>query len=398
MESSENGLSFKSYATQWFEYRYNFLPNRFYCQIHLLRACEYHCVHCYFREIPEGAKSRLSFSDTKSILDKMREAASKHGLNPRVDFTGGDPLLHPGFFTIAEYAVSHGIPFGIKGNPDLLRGKALRRLRELNVQEVTLSLEGLEPVHDGIRGKGSFGKTVETIGHLKDEGFTVRVHTTISKFNADQLLPLFNFLISNGFVIDDWTWSRFWSITDSADMLDRRQLVTVFHELTSVYEKAFSDRTFYFCNPNGQLIPKILVGFKEHLWFPFLVQEGYIEEQVASKIIELPNSVNCTATKHVYIVDIDGQVYKCRKIAGSSIGNILNETFDDMLGKDVAQRFIYLSRHSVCGSCQYFNGCGGCAAVAEAKRKSIWAGDADCFIEGAPSSKLGEFKCLSRSR
>lgn len=262
----------------------------------------------------------------------------------------------------------------------------------MNVQEISLSLDGIEPFHDAIRGKGSFNTAVKVIGLLKDDGFVVRVHTTISKFNANQLLSILRFFINNKFVIDNWTWSRFWSISDVNDLVSKAQLAGIFDELITAYTEMFLDSNFYISR-QGSSVPRVFIGFKEHLWFPFLVQKGLIEEATIKKIISLPNSINCTATKHVYIIDPDGTVSKCRKIANSSIGNILTQSFDTMLEGSVAQSFNNLNKNSVCGSCYYFNGCGGCAAIAEAKRKSVWAGDPDCFILHGSSSTFGEFEC-----
>ena len=113
-------MELKNYITQWFDDCYEFMLKQFYCQIHLTKACEYHCLHCYFQEIPDISRHRFSVAEVSEILGKMKETSSKLELEPRIDFTGGDPLLHPDFFSIAEAANRHSIPFGIKGNPDLL--------------------------------------------------------------------------------------------------------------------------------------------------------------------------------------------------------------------------------------------------------------------------------------
>lgn len=375
-------MDLKTYATRWFENCYNFMPKQFYSQIHLTRACEYKCAHCYFTEIPSQFETRLSFPVVLKILNETKENGMKMGLLPKVDFTGGDPLLHPNFFDIAEYASSLSIPFGIKGNPDLLVQRDVRKkLKKLNVGSISLSLDGLENIHDSIRGIGSFNKVVDAIGVLKDDGFVVKVHTTVSKINFNQLLPLLNFFIDNHFVIDNWTWSRFWTIIDTQDMINRFEVISIFDDLIQAYSFLLQQVNFYITNSKGEQVPRVFLGFKEHLWYPYLCQKGFISDEVMKKINEHPNSVNCTATKHVYIIDSDGEVYKCRKILDSRIGNINSDSLSKMIRCKTAEEFIQLKNNSTCGRCSFFNGCGGCAAIALAKRNSVWAGDPDCFLD-----------------
>jgi len=65
-------MDIKTYATRWFEDSYIFMPEQFYCQIHITRACEYKCAHCYFTEIPSRNKSNLSLDDVKKIIDDTK--------------------------------------------------------------------------------------------------------------------------------------------------------------------------------------------------------------------------------------------------------------------------------------------------------------------------------------
>ena len=375
-------MDIKTYVNRWFEESNYFMTKQFYSQIHLTRACEYSCDHCYFKEIPGKPNTHLNINVIKKIIDDTKITSRKLGLIPRVDFTGGDPLLHPDFFSIAQYTASQNIPFGLKGNPDFLLDSDIRKeLKKLNISSISLSLDGLEKIQDNLRGQGSFNKTISCIGILKEEGFVVKVHSTVSRFNIDQLLPILFFFVNNRFIIDNWTWSRFWTINDVNDMISDQQIDRSFELIIDAYSKLLSKGDFFYSNSNGDLVPRIILGFKEHLWFPYLYSKGFISNDIADNIITSTNSVNCTATKHVYIIDSNGEVYKCRKIIESRIGNIISDPFEIIINSDTAILFNNLKDHSKCGSCFLFNGCGGCAAISLAKKKSVFERDPDCRFQ-----------------
>jgi len=375
---------FKNYVNDWYMRRYTNSGKFFYCQIHLLRSCQNNCVHCYFREMENKSEFQLSIENIKDIISKIKTISSELDLVPHIDYTGGDPLLHPHFFDIAEYTASQKLLFGIKGNPHLLNNTNLKNLKSLGVHNIRLSLEGLNDYNDSIRGKGSFKTTIEAVSRIKEYGLPVHIHTTISKFNMMQLIPLYLFFVSNDFLIDNFTWSRFWSLDDLEDCLSREQVENFFLMLVEFYDNLFSTNNFYTTNIKGELVPKIYIGFKEHLWFPFLYQKGYIEESLAMKIIETPNCLNCSVNQHAYIIDNNGDVYSCRKIDKSLLGNILRKPFDEMLSS--ANKCS--PADSLCGSCKYFNGCGGCAAIGKSKTGSAQTGDPDCFIDNSPCNIL----------
>jgi len=374
-KSSNN---FSTYVSNWYLNCFNNLPLQFYSQIHLLSDCQNKCSHCYFREININ-KKQMTLDEAKLIIDEIKSCSTEMNLSPRIDFTGGDPLLHKEFLKIAEYCYASNVLFGIKCNPDLITSDLLCKLKELKIQQISISLEGLEKYHDSIRGIGNFQKTIKAIGIIKDNNLMVRLHTTISKFNKNQLPYILNFLISNNFIIDNWTFSRYWSQNDASDLLDKNEVQNLFNNFLNYIVKVYSLKDFYIRNVNEELVPRIFIGFKEHLWFPFLHKKGFIDESLSKKIMSKNNCINCSATQHVYIMDPDGTVYKCRKIKQSNIGNVFNNKIKELIDSEKSKLFLNLGSFSNCGQCIYFNGCGGCAAIALAKNGSIFSGDPDCI-------------------
>lgn len=370
---------FREYVASWFRAKVDESRQGLYCQIHITRRCENSCAHCYFRELPSVKEPDMSLANVVRLLDSVGQTASRLGRIPCVDLTGGDPLLHPDFLEIAAEARRLGISIGIKGNPEMLNRRSVEELLAVGVRDVRLSLEGMEPTNDAIRGQGSFQRTLQAIALLKECGATVRIHVTVSKQNSGQLVPVLGFLVSNGFLVDDFTWSRYWSESDTGQLLSPQEFRQVSLHWLEYCDLLFQHRDFY-VSTDQRIVPRVFVGFKEHLLLPLLVELGAFDDQLAESVKTAP--IGCTAARYVYVIDTDGATYKCRKIVDSSIGNILESDFSSLVSMDTPGQSFSMQRESACAECDYCASCSGCRAIALAKGVGWRTRDPDCPIKG----------------
>lgn len=360
---------FTFYVNEWYRNRIN-LDHIFYCQIHLTKRCQNDCRHCYFKDLPK-CNTDIQLTELKHLLDTVKGRATSLGLVARIDFTGGDPLLYPYLGEVVNYCNELSIPYGFKCNPETLLGLSnFLKSYLLGSSGVSLSLDGLREKHDCLRRKGSFDTTIDAIKKLKELGIQLRLNTTVSQYNIDNLIPLLQFLIREKIVVDDYTWARYWSMTNPSDIIDSHQLKTIFSELTQYMKQLFSSPSFYIRSPDGRLVPQIMFGFKEHQWYPFLVREGIINSDIKQLISNNSNCINCTATKHFYIVDPDLSIYKCRK---------LQETKIDFSEFGMPSACNYHKAGILeCEKCEFYNGCGGCSAIAKCFNGNIYNSEPLC--------------------
>lgn len=88
------------------------------------------------------------------------QAASAH---PAFYFSGGEPLLYRGLDQVLAHVKRRGLIVALVTNGSLLARHA-ERLVEIGVDNVTVSLDGPEAVHDAIRGvPGTFARAVAGI-------------------------------------------------------------------------------------------------------------------------------------------------------------------------------------------------------------------------------------------
>jgi radical SAM protein with 4Fe4S-binding SPASM domain len=148
------------------------VPSLRYIELQITNRCNLKCKHCY---IENKSFSELSVSQIKAVLKEFEEM---QGL--RVLITGGEPLIHNKFEEINEILLEFFIRKILFTNGLLLNK---RILKNLNVDEIQISIDGLEAAHDSLRGRGTFRKALEAVRNTIDSGFDVSISTMVHTRN-----------------------------------------------------------------------------------------------------------------------------------------------------------------------------------------------------------------------
>lgn len=151
-------------------------PSLRYLELQITDRCNLSCKHCY---IDISDHSELSIEEITSVLKEFEEM---QGL--RVLITGGEPLLHSRFYELNEILPEFSVRKVLVSNGLLLSREGIKKL---NIQEIQISIDGLEGSHDSIRGKGTFKRAMDSIRLAKDSGFDVSVATVIHSKNLKDL-------------------------------------------------------------------------------------------------------------------------------------------------------------------------------------------------------------------
>ncbi|MCL4503522.1 MAG: radical SAM protein, partial [Deltaproteobacteria bacterium] len=159
----------------------------FLIQWHLTERCNLRCKHCY----QEGGQSReLTRGQIFAVIDEIDQMlkdwhqAYEIEFQPSFNVTGGEPFLRPDFFAILERMAGIGFEIYVLSNGTLITPERARRLAELKVNGVQVSLEGPPEIHQAIRGPGSFAASLAGIRYLLDAGVKVSLNATLSRINA----------------------------------------------------------------------------------------------------------------------------------------------------------------------------------------------------------------------
>ena len=134
----------------------------------------------------------MSYEEICGAIDNVRSAIEgwaidyEMEISPSFHFTGGEPFLRKDLFAILDYARESGFSTSLMSNGTLIDNVLARRIREARVVDVQISLDGLEPTHDSLRGDGSYNRTLNGIRNLVDQGVETNINLTVSRINMGQ--------------------------------------------------------------------------------------------------------------------------------------------------------------------------------------------------------------------
>lgn len=144
------------------------------------RRCNYRCKYCAAWDTPT---MELGTKEICNIIDEMAGMGLK-----KITFTGGEPLLREDMGKVIDHAHQKNISVNLNSNGSLIK----QRIGELkNLDSLTLSLEGPEEIHDGLRQKGSFKNVLAAIDIALKRNIRVVLTVTLNSCN----LKYINYLL-----------------------------------------------------------------------------------------------------------------------------------------------------------------------------------------------------------
>lgn len=154
------------------------------------KTCNLKCRHCYMSSDNKKYQNELTTQEAKSFIDDL---ADFHV--PVLLFSGGEPLIRPDFFELAEYAQAKGVRPTLSTNGTLITKEVAQRIKDIGVGYVGISLDGLQDVNDQFRGvEGAFQKAMEGIQNCVAVGQRVGLRFTINHHNIQELENIFDFI------------------------------------------------------------------------------------------------------------------------------------------------------------------------------------------------------------
>ena len=289
--------------------------------------CNERCEHCYLDHDGDG---EMTTTEIRALLAQLADAGVFF-----LTISGGEPLLRRDCFEIIEYARALGFNVKLKTNAVLIRDKEANRLRELNVEQVQISVYSHRPeVHDGIsKLPGSLHRTVAAIRLLKSHGLKVTLANVLmnSNFQDSEGVRLLAAEIGAHYTIDP-------TITPmmSGD--------------TSVLRLRIPSATLREVFENSALVGNVA----EFCAPPAPVDEGARE------------GYPCSAGHTACYVSPRGEVYPCVQFP-LSCGNVREQTFLD-IWKNSPQllevRSIRGKDLTTCSSCNHLGSCTRCPGLA----------------------------------
>jgi len=144
--------------------------------INLTSRCNQRCLYCgvWENQIPE-----LTTDDLKSMILSFKNLGTRY-----ISFTGGEPLLRDDIEELINFVIDQKLYLNVSSNGQLVPEK-IHSLKKID--ELRLSLDGPLAIHDKLRGKGSFLKTMEAVKAAKQLNIKVTMQCVISNQNLNAM-------------------------------------------------------------------------------------------------------------------------------------------------------------------------------------------------------------------
>ena len=304
--------------------------------LELTLRCNAHCFHCG-SNCTAAKSEELSLEEYHDILDQIKEDFDISKI--LLCITGGEPLLREDFFDILGYAHKLGYHWGMTTNATLITPEVARKLQEVGMSTVSVSIDGLPQTHDELRGlRGGYELAMQGIQNLIDRNYfkAVQVTTVINHKNIEQLDDLFN--IMDGIDLDSW---RVINLEPIGRALSRPDLMCTREDYRKLFDFIKEKRA-----------------------------QGYPVEYDCSHYLGLDYEVEvrdwywlCNAGVHTGCIMANGDIGACLDIERrpeTIQGNIRKDRFSDVwFNRFEIFRENHANQAAMCQSCKYTSYCRG---------------------------------------
>lgn len=331
----------------------------------LTNACNLKCVHCRACPVDEQSPEDLTTDEGKTLIDRIVSFAK-----PVLVLSGGEPLVRPDVFEIADYGASKGLRIALATNGTLVNPEVAQKIKESGIQRVSVSIDGADAAsHDKFRRiPGAFDEAWRGVEYIKSAGVPFQINTTVTKHNIHQIPDILNLAVERGavalhmFLLVPTGCGK--EIADD-EMIDPQE-----------YERVLN--WFYDQSQDVQIGLKATCA--PH-YFRIMRQRARGKITPETHGFEAMTK-GCLAGSGVCFVSHKGEVYPCGYLPVSA-GNIRQQHFKDIW--DNAEVFKTLrdedNLEGKCGCCEYRRVCMGCRARAYACTGNYLAPEPYCVYE-----------------
>lgn len=258
--------------------------------LELSQNCNFKCGHCYNfdRTVPvrsENNQSSLTFENWVTVIDDIMKEGAFY-----ICFTGGEVLLYPRLWELADEVTKRNGVVKLKSNGALLTDENISKILAHKVSSIEISLYGMsEESYSRFIGKsGMFDRTISGIKKLSAKNVSVTLNIILNRINVNEIDSMVEFAetLNVPFNFSDEITRRFDETDSSLDFnLTNDQYETL---LNGKYGKYFSIRN----------------DLSEH-------------------------SFQCSCARNVCGIGFNGDVYPCIG-APIKVANILEKPFKDI--------------------------------------------------------------------
>ena len=359
----------------------------------ITKRCNLRCQHCYANASPQGAPDELTTEQRLEVIDQLDEAGVVS-----IAFSGGEPLLTPDIYKILKHTSDTGMQVSIATNGTLLTPTVARKLKEVGVDYVEISIDSPDPKeHDKFRGvPGAWERAIQGIKNAKEAGLSTGMAFTVTKLNVHQVPDIIKLAKKVG--VDMLVFFNFVPVGrgESIRQLDltaeeREEFLRYIYDAQEKEGITIMSTAPAFARVSVQ---KVLEKEGKHISIAHFGEIPAVTKDVRD-LVNLAQFIGgCGAGRAYCGLEHNGDIIPC-VFMPIVVGNVLRDGFEKVwreneLLKALRERD---APNFFCKDCPYRYVCGGCRARAYAYTGDPLGPDPGCII----AEKLMKAKAASRS-
>ncbi len=351
------------------------------------QLCNLKCKHCY-ASAGKPDPNELTTQEAFKALNELVDA----GVNI-IAFSGGEPLMRKDIFDVLKRASDHGVFTAIATNATLITKDVAKRLKDVNLGYVQISLDGANPeTHNGFRGVSkAFERAIQGIKNCVEQDIFVEVATTATKINYEEIPVIID--LCEKLNVDWWMMYNFvptgrgrFILENDLSPEERERLLKI------LWEKLRSKPKLQVLSTAPQYA-RVALQMEEEAKEKsgeIIVPTHFYNPHLHGQLLSLSDFIGgCGAGRFYCALEPNGDVTPC-VFFPLKVGNIKiddfketwenNKIFLDLRDRDK------LKPH--CGVCEYKYVCGGCRARAYGYFGDYLAPDPGCINNRQEWNKL----------
>ena len=339
------------------------------------RSCNLSCVHCYSNSEIKSYQGELSTVEAKAFIDDLVEFKV-----PVLLLSGGEPLMRSDIYELIGYARKQGVRVTLSTNGTLINSKIARRLKDLGVSYVGISLDGIGEENDSFRGKtGAYQEALQGIRNCLAVNQKVGLRFTINQYNYSNLERILKLIEEENIpracfyhLVYSGRGSKL--VNQDISATETRKALDLLIAKTLEWQARGLDKEILTVDNHCDGI---------YLYLKLKAKGDPRVEQVRKLL-----AINGGNRSGIAIANVDwlGKVHPDQFTQNYTLGNVKERPFsqiwcDDSIGilYKLRDRKVYLTGR--CQSCKWLDLCNGnFRPRAEAVHNNFWAEDPACYL------------------
>jgi len=314
----------------------------------------------------EAAAGDFTTEEAYKLIDDICEVSK-----PVLVLSGGEPLMRPDLFEIAQYGTDKGLRMCIATNGTLVTDEICQKMKAADIKMVSLSLDGsTAEIHDNFRQcEGAFDGVMRAAEAFRRNGIKFLINSSFTKRNQHDIAGTFHLAKELGAT----AWYMFMIVptgrgeeimSELVDKDDYEEILAWHYEQEKNEEEILMRPT---CAPHYYRI------------VPQMAKAEGVDFKRRSLTFSTGGGKGCIAAQSICLIDCFGNLKPCSYFH-SSVGNVKQIPFKELwFNSEVFNNLRDFSKYKgKCGECEFINVCGGCRARADAVHGDYMAEEPFC--------------------